>query len=546
MRKSHRSVLTGMLREAQSVLSQSHATGAPIDEVTAMRAERAQMVARRRVLGGALATAAATMLPRPSLAVGQPRVLIVGAGIAGLSCALKLWSQRGIRATIYEWNTRIGGRIQTLRDYFANGQSAEQHGEFISSEHAATMRLAKRFGLELENTYAAPKGTKDTYWFAGERYTQKELNADWRDFGYQLFRDAVRKASRANYQHATKMAYHWDHMPVPEWIDRYVPGGLQGRFGKLCYSDVIDEYGGPPESQSALNLLYILGYNDSSPNGYQSPDVPMLAGSDEKWHIKGGNDQLVTALASRLPDGSINLGYELIALAENSDGSFTCTFSVGSSTTEVVADHVVLTLPFTTLRNVDLSGVTLSPLKQTAIKSLPLGNNAKIQIQIAGRPWIKEGFDGGTFTDAAFDGGWDGTSYQNQGKRSPTEIFVALPGGADGAGLASKYGLVFGNEQGPAPTRLVTDTLAGLEPIFPGVTAAWRRGPQLAWVNDGNIDRYLLGAWSQYNVGQYTGFSGVEGLREGNIHFAGEHTSIEFQGFIEGAVRSGLRAADEI
>jgi monoamine oxidase len=198
------------------------------------------------------------------------------------------------------------------------------------------------------------------------------------------------------------------------------------------------------------------------------------------------------------------------------------------------------------LRNVDLSGVTLSPLKQTAIKSLPLGNNAKIQIQIAGRPWIKNGFDGGTFTDAAFDGGWDGTSYQNQGKRSPTEIFVALPGGADGAGIASKYGLVFGNEQGPAPTQLVTDTLAGLEPIFPGVTAAWRRGPQLAWVNDGNIDRYLLGAWSQYNVGQYTGFGGVEGLREGNIHFAGEHTSIEFQGFIEGAVRSGLRAADEI
>ena len=65
-------------------------------------------------------------------------------------------------------------------------------------------------------------------------------------------------------------------------------------------------------------------------------------------------------------------------------------------------------------------------------------------------------------------------------------------------------------------------------------------------MNDGNIDRHLLGAWSQYNVGQYTGFSGIEPRPEGNIHFAGEQTSITFQGYIEGAVRSGTRAAREI
>ncbi len=546
MRKSYRSVLTGMLREGRNAAREAHATGAPIDEVTAMRAERGLTPGRRQILGGVLATAAATMMPSRSLAVGQPRVVIIGGGVAGLSCAYKLWKQRGLQASIYEWNDRVGGRIQTLHNYFANGHTAEQHGEFISSEHAATMRLATRFGLDLENTYADPKGVKDTYWFAGARYTQRELNKDWQDFGWQLFRDAVGKAPHANYQHHSKTAFDWDHMSVADWIDRYVPGGLGGRFGKLCYTDVIDEYGGPPENQSALNLIYILGYNASSSDGYQSQTVPLLAGSDEKWHIRGGNDQLVTALASRLPDGGIHLGTQLIALAENSDGSFTCTFAVGSSTTEIVADHVVLTIPFTTLRNVDLSGVALSPLKQTAIASLPLGNNAKIQIQIAGRPWIKDGFDGNVLTDAAFDGGWDGTSYQNRGKRSPTEIFVALPGGADGLALAPKYGLTFGNEQGPAPAQMVTDTLAQLEPVFPGVTGAWKRGPRLAWVNDGNIDRHLLGAWSQYNIGQFTGFSGVEALREGNIHFAGEHTSLAFQGFIEGAVRSGLRAADEI
>ena len=75
-------------------------------------------------------------------------------------------------------------------------------------------------------------------------------------------------------------------MSVPESIEKHVPGGLNGDFGKLCYMDVISEYGGPPENQSALNLIYMLGYNDSTEDGYQSPSHPMLAGSDEQWHIR--------------------------------------------------------------------------------------------------------------------------------------------------------------------------------------------------------------------------------------------------------------------
>jgi monoamine oxidase len=330
-------------------------------------------------------------------------------------------------------------------------------------------------------------------------------------------------------------------MSVVEWIERYVPGGMGGRFGKLCYSDVISEYGGPPENQSALNLVYLLGYDDSTKDGYQPPTYPVLAGSDERWHIQGGNDQLIDGLVSRLPEGTIDFGRQLTALAENPDGSFTLSFASG---TEAVADHVVLTLPFTTLRDVDLSGVTLSALKRQAIAELALGNNVKVQIQVAGRPWTKDGFTGDVLTDAAVDGSWDGTSYQADGKRRETEILIAVPGGADGASLAAKYAL--SQVQGPAPAPLVADTLAELEPIFPGVSHAWSKGPGLAWFNDGNIDMRLRGAWSQYNVGQYTSFGGIEGVREGNIHFAGEHTSIAFQGFIEGAVRSGLRAAREI
>ncbi len=317
--------LTAMLREARAALLQSRSTGVPLDEVRAMRSGRPT---RRHVLAGAAATAAA-ILPRRSFAIGQPRVAIVGGGIAGLSCALKLWEGRRIQAQIYEWDSRVGGRIQTLRTYFANGQTTEQHAEFISSEHKATLAMAHRFGLALENTYADPHGMQDTCWFSGARYDQHALDKDWQDFGWKLFHDAVLEAPRATYLHNSRKARAWDNMSAVEWIERYVPGGMGGRFGKLCYYDVISEYGGPPESQSALNLVYLLGYDDSARDGYQSPAHPMLAGSDEKWHIKGGNDQLIDGLVSRLPGGTIDFGRQLIALAENSDGSFTLSFASG-------------------------------------------------------------------------------------------------------------------------------------------------------------------------------------------------------------------------
>lgn len=491
---------------------------------------------RREVLAGLGAGAA--LLPRRTYAIGQPRVAIVGGGIAGLACAHKL-GQRGIAARIYEWNSRAGGRIETLRGYFANGQTAEQHAEFISSEHTVTLAMARRFGLALEDTYADPRGAKDTAWFSGARYDQRALNKDWQEFGYQLFHDAVLQAPRATYLHHSHQAHAWDRMSVAEWIERHVPGGLGGRFGKLCTADVISEYGGPPEEQSALNLIYLLGYNDSADDFYQSPAHPVLAGSDERWHIRGGNDQLVDGLVSRLPEGTVDLGRRLVALSENSDGSFTLTFESGP---EAVADHVVLSVPFTTLRDVDLSGVTLSPLKRQAIAEFALGNNVKIQLQVAGRPWTKDGFTGSTLTDAAVDGSWDGTTYQHKSKDS--EILIAVPGGADGLGLAAKYGLT--DAEGAPPPALIADTLAQLEPILPGMSAAWEAGPKLAWMKNGNLDPRLKGAWSQYKIGQYTRFGGIEGVREGNIHFAGEHTSIAFQGFVEGAVRSGLRAAREM
>jgi monoamine oxidase len=96
-------------------------------------------------------------------------------------------------------------------------------------------------------------------------------------------------------------------------------------------------------------------------------------------------------------------------------------------------------------------------------------------------------------------------------------------------------------DHGTPPASLVRDQLAALEPVFPGLTAAWEAGSRISWYADGNLDKHLGGSYSYYWVGQATGFGGIEGTAGGNLHFAGKHTSRTYQGFIEGAATSGAR-----
>jgi monoamine oxidase len=549
MKRSLHSRLSKMVREAHAACEEAATHHMPIDEVTDLRSKREKRhgVNRREFLSAtgtlvAAATVGSVAWPGKVVARGgrnQPRIVIVGGGIAGLRCAHKLWTERGIRSTVYEWDDRVGGRVETLRNYFDNGQIVEQHGEFISSEHASMLALASRYSLSLDLAGSYPANTSDVYWFKGGYYTQAQLNADWQNFGYVLFKDAVAQAPwPTRYFRYKQTAYQWDHLSVVDWINQYVPGGMASAFGALCYEDVISEYGGPPEDQSALNLIYILGYDDSvGGRGLQAPSSPLLAGTDEKYHVMGGNDQIITYMVNELPVDGIQTGQQLMALKLNSDGTYTCTFQSGATLYDVAADHVVLAIPFTTLRKVDLSSAGLSPLKMTAIQNLSLGTNAKIQIQFKGRPWNKDGFTGTTYADNGAAIAWEATSYQ----AGSTGILIDFPGGTQGGQLGTKYALT--DDEGIAPTAMVNDTLSVLEPIFPGVTRSFNRK---AYYSAGVLDPHLLGAYSQYNIGQYTGFSGIEPQQEGNIHFAGEHTSLDFQGFMEGGARSGERVAGEI
>jgi monoamine oxidase len=545
MGRSYKSPFTAMLREADAASREVAATGVPIDEVTQMRAKRAQeqWQRRRNCLPksrniSAPQTESGDVGTRPNGVATQTRIAIVGGGLAGIRCAHKLWVDRGVKSTVYEWNDYVGGRVQTLRNYFAHGQIVEQRGEFISSEHLSMLALASRYKLSLVNANTSSPNLKDTYLFGGSNYTQQALNEDWQNFGWELFNSAAdATAWLTRYYSYNQAGFDYDHTSVVDWINQNVPNGMASPFGKLCYHDVLSEFGIPPEQQSALNLIYLLGYNASSENCFQPKNAPLLADTDERYRIAGGNDQILTGMVNELPSGTIQLGQQLIAIKNNSDGSYTCTFQSGSTPSDVIADVVVLAVPFSTLRKVDLSRANISSLKMTAINNLRLGTNVKIMMQFESRAWNSNGFTGNSLTDNAAAGTWESTNQQS----GSAGILVSFPAGSQGSRLASKYGLT--TAHGPAPPALVADTLAAMDQIFAGTSKTYNG---LAYCNIGSNDQHILGAWSSYAIGQYTQFAGIEPVAEGGIHFAGEHTSLDFQGFMEGGVTSGERVAEEI
>jgi monoamine oxidase len=294
-------------------------------------------------------------------------------------------------------------------------------------------------------------------------------------------------------------------------------------------ANTVSENGGDPGDQSALDLIFLTGNNP------RTSLVP-LSGVDEKYHVVGGNDQLVSRMAAQLPNAAIKRGHRLVALRENSDRSQTLTFDADGSTVEVVADHVVLALPFSTLREVDLSAAILSAEKRRVIDTLGMGYNAKIHVEVAKKTWPQHGFSGAAYTDwHGFDVCWDDTV--PLGPHGAPALLCAFPGASTARRVLS------GAAHGSAPVRDVDWFLEQIDPIFPGTRAAYTG---TAYEDHWARDPWVKGAYSYTRVGQAVTYVAIAAAPEGRVHFAGEHTSVNNEGFLDGAVETGERAAHEI
>ncbi|WP_406289407.1 flavin monoamine oxidase family protein [Embleya sp. NBC_00896] len=508
------------------------------DEAEEREAENRGLSRRQLFSVAGMLGAAAVLGGSPAAASTAPRVVIVGAGLAGLRCAHRLWRRpTPIAATVYEADTtHIGGRCWSLRNYFAGGQVHEHGGSFISSGDTAILNLARGLGLKKEFANGGQLDTGDYLaWINGGLYTGLEQQEDWVSMAYDAFNASYTAAGYARYNHYNPEAYRLDQLSCLDYFDE-IGLSADSRIAQLIQTLQL-QGGGEPSEVSALNIIGFLGGSSVFGGGGEEERKKGSeeGGFDEKYHIIGGNDQVVTGMAAQLPAGSVKQGYELIALCRNSNGSYTCTFNHAGRIVSVPADHVVLALPFSMLRRVDLSRAQLSARKLTAIRRQGMGQNAKLVTQLTRKTWPARGGNGVTNTGpSGYQTAWDG-SVQSGPNGSPA-LLVNFPGGNVARNTLT------GAAHGPAPQADVQWFLAQVEQILPGTRAAYNGR---AYEDHWSLDPWHYGAYHYYKPGQYTSFAGYEEIQEGRIHFAGEHTMGDVA-TLNSAVVSGERAATEI
>jgi monoamine oxidase len=510
----------------------------PVETVRQEREASAEVSRRTFLATIAAGAAAATLLPKAAWAAGGPRIAIVGGGISGLACALQL-ADSGLASTVYESKGRTGGRMfsDMAGTYWADGQVSEWCGELVDTGHKTIHKLCQRFGLSLDDLKAAqPNQSTDTNYFGGAYYTTADK--DFAAVKQALKVDLNAAGYPTRFDKFTSAGHALDQMSLYDWIETRVPGGHQSKLGQLIDVAYVIEYGAETTDQSALNLVYLLGYQATAGN------FQIFGASDERYHIRGGNQRLPEAIATYLGKNAVKCGYRMTQIARNADLTFTLTFakSAGGVTT-VVADAVILALPFAVLRKLDYSLAGFDALKDTAIQQLGRSQNGKLMVQFNKRLWNDVGpwgkGNGSSYSDTGYQAAWDVSRAQpgNAG------ILVGYSGGSvtvdTYAGQASPYTRANDAKTGVLAKQL----LAQMEPVYPGLTATANGKAELSIPPK---DPDLLLAYSYFRVGQYTQFAGYEKAPQGHCYFAGEHCSQDFQGFMEGGASEGIRAATEV
>lgn len=460
-----------------------------------------------------------TPTPEPTPDPETLPVVIVGAGMAGINACHRL-AQGGVRAEVYEARTRVGGRMYSgvgvLESQLGSDAAllvTELGAEFVNTIDVELLSLASELGLSLVDL-TEHYNLDDVFYFQGRRVTMAELLPDLRLLTDAADADIAKFGGTVSYQD-TVGAAKFDAMSVREWIDGVGVSALAAAYAEVV---VAADYGGSVDEMSAISAIYF----------FTSTGYPY----DEKYGIRGGNDQIPRLLGDRYAD-QVHLSHKLTVLARDPQG-WRLTFEIldaqGEATgdvVEVVAAHVIMTLPFTTLRQVSLPE-DLPAIKRQCIDTLGYGMNAKRVLPVSARFWLDQGQNGYVVSDKSFGMGWDSCV----GQAGTVGTWSNFLSGADGVALS----------QGTMAEQH-EKLMAELRPIWPAVdTYAKGEGLRQCWPTD----PFVLGSYACYLKGQYTGIGGAEAEPVDTLYFAGEHTSVEFQGYMNGAAQTGRDAAEAV
>ena len=489
------------------------------------------------------------------------RVAVVGAGLAGLAAALRL-AQHGIQVTVYEARTEVGGRVRSNYGKFSPGRVIEEGAELIGSFHTTWLSLARDYGLGV-----ITRTDDEDYARAGLKLKlrlDKELTQDEiRELTPKV--DAVLKSiacEAALIQNVDcpwkdqtppppqKGPKDWDKMSVADALDQlHVP--RNSRVWKMLELLLVNDEVAPLEQMNYLGLLCKVKGGQAprlvpdelkKPCDPTKPKIPNLMGYWEELEIfrcADGCQALALKMAQQIEaitGKKIVRQRAVTSISLNDRGAFLVTYHVTkdgkldkvSTPPELPFDSVILAVPPSVWRRVTITRKDKSPVDlRVAVGVMTMGPAIKCFSAVKKRFWLDEGAapSGGTPTLGQI---WEGTDNQTQ---------------------TGNQGIVLSVFAGPLDTDKDGKRRAPMKEKIGDELAALYRDyraskPRLLYV-DWPIEPFIeTGYWSPKPDEIFTVGPNLTVPIEGRLFLAGEHTDVAYFGYMEGALRSGLRAAD--
>ena len=472
-------------------------------------------VSRRTALRLAAASALGvwTGQVRQAAAGADPRrlsVLVLGAGLAGLTAALEL-ARRGHHVRVLEWQDRVGGRVYSTGRGLAESQVAELGAARIPDIHDFTWHYVREFRLP---TATFPR-TRSRFQVGGEAFLQPAPGQPWP----LKLRDAE-KADPLHYPAATLAG------TTPGWGAADVPGAdLLGKFDALTMVDWLRTTDASP---AVIGLFLAANGGRSRENGAVLEGIQEILEEEIRSFsaIRGGNDRLPRAMAEEL-GVRVLTGVRVERIARYDDRVEVVARHAGEEDRPYTytADRLVCALPAPILRGIAIEPRLPEP-HRAALAAVAYSRASKTVIQTRTRFWKELGVEGLMIvgTDTPAERVWD--------------VGIVQPGTM---GLLHQYNMA----AQPALDGLPADarwrrTVELLAPSLPGLAEQavyhsfwdWARQP---WVG-GGIPNIPPGGGAALKVLPRP---------VGRVHFAGDYTTI-WAGWMQGAIQSGLRAAQEI